>query len=177
MHSNHRQLSIRARALPFDRLIAFVVGAVLSTAARASGPPAQPMLHLVDGRSTGGEIQASTRPGILRWRAASSGSPSDFAWNEVKAIEWLPPDARPKPVGDFCFELAAGDKLFGSLLALGEQRAELEVLRLGRIHLQRSNIYRVYRWRDGADSIYLGPNGLVGWHEPAGHQNWREDSG
>ena len=34
---------------------------------------------------------------------------------------------RPKPTGDFCFELAAGDVLFGSLVALDDKQAELDV--------------------------------------------------
>ena len=45
------------------------------------------------------------------------------------------------------------------------------------MHVQRTNLHRIYRWRDGADLIYLGPNGLTGWHEPAGQKNWREELG
>ena len=67
--------------------------------------------------------------------------------------------------------------LFGSLVALNEKDAEIDVPRLGRIHVQRSNLHRIYRWRDGADLIYLGPNGLLGWREPTGQKNWREESG
>ena len=95
----------------------------------------------------------------------------------MAAIEWPPPATQPKPAGDFCFELAAGDVLFGSLLALDDHQAELDVPRLGRIHVQRSNLHRIDRWREGADLIYLGPNGLVGWKEPAGQKNWRDDFG
>ncbi len=73
--------------------------------------------------------------------------------------------------------MAAGDVLFGSLLGLDDRKAELEIPRLGRIHVQRASLHRIYRWRDGADLIYLGPNGLTGWQEPAGQKNWREDSG
>ena len=125
MCNKHRQLSIGARVPPFYWLFAIVLGALLAAAARASGqptsPPRQPVLHLANGRSTAGEIRASTQPGVLRWQAASSGSPPDFAWNEVNSIEWPPAAAQPKPTGDFCFELAAGDILFGSLLALGDR--------------------------------------------------------
>ncbi len=82
-----------------------------------------------------------------------------------------------KPTGDFCFELAAGDVLFGSLLGLDDKKAELDMPRLGRLHVRRDSLHRIYRWRDGADLIYLGPNGLTGWTEPAGQKNWREESG
>ncbi len=181
MCNQHRQSSIGTRVPPFYRLLAIGLVAMVATATRAEdppkSPPPQPVLNLANGGFAAGEIRPSTHPAVLRWQAASFVSPFDFAWNEVNAIQWPPPATQPKPTGDFCFELAAGDVLFGSLLALDDKQAELDVPRLGRIHIQRSNLHRVYRWRDGADLIYLGPNGLVGWSEPAGQKNWREDSG
>jgi hypothetical protein len=181
MCNKHRQPSMGNRVSPFYGLFAIAVGALLATAASAADQPKssspQPVLHLANGGSVPGEIRASTQPSVLRWHPASSGSRSEFAWTEVNAIEWPPPAAQPERTGDFCFELAAGDVLFGSLLALDDERAELDVPRLGRIHVQRSNVHRVDRWRAGADLGYLGPNGLAGWQEPAGQKNWREDSG
>jgi hypothetical protein len=159
------------RVSPFYGLFAIAVGALLATAASAADQPKssspQPVLHLANGGSVPGEIRASTQPSVLRWHPASSGSRSEFAWTEVNAIEWPPPAAQPERTGDFCFELAAGDVLFGSLLALDDERAELDVPRLGRIHVQRSNVHRVDRWRAGADLGYLGPNGLAGCQELA----------
>ena len=142
----------------------------LAPADQPTNSPTKPVLYLANGRPSAGEIGLSTAPGILRWRAASAGSPSDFTWNEVSAIQWPPPAKHPKPTGDFCFELAAGDVLFGSLLALDDKQAELEIPSLGRLHVQRSSLHRLRRWRDGADLIYLGPNGLAGWKEPAGQR-------
>jgi len=49
--------------------------------------------------------------------------------------------------------------------------------RLGRIHVRRSNLHRIDRWRDGADLIYVGPNGLAGWQEPEGAKVWLDDLG
>ncbi len=181
MCNQHRQSSIGTRVPPFSRLFAIVLVALLAPAAspadQPTSPPSQPVLHLANGGYVAGEIRASSQPGVLRWQAASFVKPFDFALSEVNAIQWPPSVAQPIPSGDFCFELAAGDVLFGSLRALDEKQAELVVPRLGHIHVQRSNLHRVYRWRDGADLIYLGPNGLVGWQEPAGQKNWREDSG
>ena len=172
---------METRVRPFYRLYAIVRSALLATAACAAeqptGPPPLLVLHLANGTSTAGEIRPSTQPGVLRWWAASSGATSDYAWNEVNAIVWPPPATQPEPTGVFCFELAAGDILFGSLLSLGDKQVELDVPQLGRIQVQRSNLYRVHRSRDGVDLIYLGPNGLVGWQEPAGQRNWHDDSG
>jgi hypothetical protein len=181
MCNQHRQSVIGTRVSPFYRISAIVLAGLLATVARAAdqpaSPPPQPVLHLANGGHSAGEIRASTQPGALRWQAVSFDSPRDFAWNEVTAIQWPPPATQPKPTGEFRFELAAGDVLFGSLLALDAHQAELDVPRLGRIHVQRSNLHRIDRWRDGTDLIYLGPNGLVGWKEPTGQNNWRDDSG
>ena len=58
---------------------------------------------------------------------------------------------RPRPEGDLCFELAGGDMLFGTLVALDDKQAELDIPRIGRLHVERSNIHRIYRWRGSAD--------------------------
>ncbi len=80
----------------------------------------------------------------------------------------------PKPDGDFCFELAGGDILFGTLVALDDKQAELDIPRIGRLHVERSIIHRIYRWRGSADLVYLGPNGLAGWNETvAARARWR----
>jgi peroxiredoxin len=171
---------IGTRLLRSGRVAPLVVVTMLASAARAEDPPgpsANPVLHLADGGYAAGEICDSSQPGVLRWQAAPFVAPFEFAIKEINTIQWPPPAKLARPTGDFCFELAAGDVLFGSLIGLDEKEGDLEIPRLGRIHVQRSNLHRIYRWRDGADLIYLGPNGLVGWHEPAGQKNWREESG
>ena len=178
MPSLHRPPTlIQTRIQGIFWLCSLAITAFGSPAGRAADSPAQAVLHLANGGFAAGEIRASSQAGVLRWQAASFVSPFDFAVSDVNAIQWSPPAVLPKPTGDFCFELAGGDVVFGSLVALNEQQAELDVPRLGRLHVHRAALHRIYRWRDGADLIYLGPNGLAGWHEPAGQKNWREDSG
>jgi thiol-disulfide isomerase/thioredoxin len=178
---NHRRQSSMGTGVPASRrLFPLLVVALLAPAARAEDPPAsaaKSVLQLANGGFAAGEIRPSTTPGVVRWQADSFVSPFEFAVGQILGVQAPPPANQPKPSGDFCFELAAGDVLFGSLLALNENDAELDVPRLGRIHVLRSNLHRIYRWRDGADLIYLGPNGLLNWHEPSGQKNWREESG
>ena len=173
--------TVGTRLLRSGRLLAILAVAADRPAARAADGPAAPepppVLHLSDGGFASGEIRETTRPGFLRWQATPFVAPFEFAIKDVNAVQWPPPATLSKPVGDFCFEMAAGDVLFGSLLGLDDRKAELEIPRLGKIHVQRTSLHRIYRWRDGADLIYLGPNGLTGWQEPAGQKNWREDSG
>jgi len=130
----------------------------------ASTPPAA-VLHLTDGNFVAGELENSNKPGILRWHATPFVSTFEFPINAVTAIHWPPPATLVKPVADYCFELAGGDVLFGSVVGLDDKQAELDVPRIGRLHVDRSHINRIYRWRDSADLIYLGPNGLNGWTE------------
>ena len=103
--------------------------------------------------------------GVFCWQASGFVSPFQFPVNRVNAIHWPPPMSPPKPGGDFCFELAGGDILFGNLNALDRTQAELDIPRIGRLHVERSNIHRIYRWQGSADLVYLGPNGLTGWSE------------
>ncbi len=181
MCNHRRQSSMGTWVPPFRRLFPLMVVGLLAPSVLADDPPSasptKSVLHLANGGFAAGEIRPSSKPGILRWQADSFVSPFDFAVNHVLGIQSPPPATQPKPIGDFCFELAAGDVLFGSLISLNEKDAEIDFPRLGRLHIQRSNIHRIYRWRDGADLIYLGPNGLLGWREPAGQTNWREESG
>ena len=60
---------------------------------------------------------------------------------------------------------------------MNDKEAELEIARLGRLHVRRSVINRMYRWRSSADLIYLGPNGLVGWQQAANKSGWKEEQG
>ncbi len=127
--------------------------------------PAAAVLHLTDGNFLSGELKDSTKPGVIRWHATPFVSTFDFPVNAVNAIHWPPPATIAKPSADYCFELAAGDVVFGRLVGLDDKQAELDVPRIGHLHVDRSHLHRIYRWRDSADLIYLGPNGLNGWTE------------
>jgi hypothetical protein len=124
-----------------------------------------PIIHFTDGSFAAGELAESSRSGVFCWQASGFVSPFQFLVNRVNAIHWPPPASAPKPSGDFCFELAGGDILFGALNALDRKQAELDISGLGRLHIGRSSIHRIYRWKGSADLVYLGPNGLTGWSE------------
>ena len=141
---------------------------VLLTAGAASAgdkPPA--VLSLDDGGFAAGELAPTDKPGVLSWQAASFVAPFEFKLGRVNAIHWTPAEKPVKPEGEFCFELGGGDVVFGTLAGLGASEAQLELPRIGRLHVDRSAIRRIYRWRESADLIYLGPNGLSGWTDSA----------
>ncbi len=133
--------------------------------AKAAAPTAPAVLSLDDGGFAAGDLAEIDRPGVLRWQAVGFVSPFEFKFGRVNAIHWVPPANLAKPEGDFCFELAGGDVVYGSLAALDEKEAQFDVPRIGRLRVPRAAIHRIYRWRESADLIYLGPNGLVGWRD------------
>jgi thiol-disulfide isomerase/thioredoxin len=145
--------------------------------APAAGPAPRAVLHLANGGFTPGELVSSKEPNRVRWQAESFVNAFDFSLGAVTAIHFPVPTELPKPVGDYCFELAGGDVLFGSLESLDETGSELEVPRIGRLRVERSSVQRIYRWRASGDLVYLGPNGLVGWREMSPKSGWREEQG
>jgi peroxiredoxin len=148
------------RLMPAVLLVLFAAGA---TRAADKLPPA--VLSLDDNGFAAGDLAPSDKPGVVRWQAAGFVAPFEFKLGRVNAIHWTPAEKPVKPEGEFCFELGGGDVVFGALASLGPTEAELELPRIGRLHVQRSAIRRIYRWRESADLIYLGPNGLSGWRD------------
>ncbi len=150
--------------------------ALILCCAVASGKD-KSVLHLTDGGFVLGELKQSSGPEVVRWQATAFTQPFEFARGAISAVHYPRAAESPKPVGEYCFELAAGDVLFGDLINLTNDQAELEVTRLGRIHVKREHIRRMYRWGSGTDLVYLGPNGLVGWNESATIKQWHDEGG
>ncbi|MBC8875795.1 MAG: TlpA family protein disulfide reductase [Planctomycetes bacterium] len=140
-------------------------------------PSAVPTLRLANGDYVAGQLQDSAQPGVLRWQGAAFTTPFDIALNGVSVVHFPLPAERPKPTGEYSIELAGGDLLFGSLVAFSSDEAEFDLPRFGRIHVQRANIRRMLRWRDGADLVYFGPNGLSEWDRPSPDGAWRQEAG
>ena len=135
------------------------------------------VLHLINGGFVPGELKSSEQPTVLRWQSTRFTQPFEFSLSGVAAVQFVIPTTLPKPTGEYCLELAAGDVLFGELLGLTDDVAEVEVARFGRVHVKRDQIRRLYRWSNGADLIYLGPNGLTEWKEISATKHWREEGG
>ncbi|TXT37730.1 MAG: thiol-disulfide isomerase-like thioredoxin [Planctomycetota bacterium] len=135
------------------------------------------VLHLTNGGFVPGELKGSEQPSVMRWQSSQFTRPFEFSMAGVSAVQYAVPSKLPKPTGEYCFELAAGDVLFGELLGLTDDVAEVEVARFGRLHVKRDQIRRLYRWSSGADLIYLGPNGLTEWKESSAAKHWRDEGG
>ena len=143
----------------------------------ASSPADVTVLHLLNGGFVAGAPLDSPDPEKLRWQGAAFAAPLEFAAGAVDSITWPAPARRPEPAGEYTFELARGDVLHGSLVGLDEEVAELDVPRLGRLHVERASLHRIARRGERAEAIYAGPNGLAGWKQPPLKEGWREESG
>jgi hypothetical protein len=132
----------------------------------ADAPPQKAMLRLTDGGFVAGELKGSDKPGSIRWESPAFAKPLEFPLDHIGSVIFPLPATPPKPAGDLCFELAGGDVVFGSLAGLDADSATIETARLGRLKVARAKLHRISRWRDGADAVYLGPNGLAGWKVP-----------
>jgi thiol-disulfide isomerase/thioredoxin len=151
------------------RLWLIAVVSLLAGTVRADGPPgpspSEAVLSLTDGGFLHGSLDDSNRSGKLRWKSSVFLNPLDFDVKAVHAIRFPTPEKLPRPTGDFGFETTGGDIFYGSILSLDDKSAELDIASLGRITLDRSRLRRIFRWQDGADLVFNGPNGMAGWRE------------
>jgi len=142
-----------------------------------SDSPSRGSLRLANGGFVAGALAESSDSGMLRWQAPLFAGPLEFALDGIDAVSFPTPATLPKPRGQFRFELADGDILFGSLVDLNAQEAVLDVPLAGRIRVRRDCIRQFSRWKDGAALVYQGPNGLADWTVSPSPDAWRHDRG
>lgn len=142
-----------------------------------AGPGSFAALHLFGGDHVAGVLCDCEQAGILRWQASAFVTPLDFSVRNVSAVCFPTLAQRPKPSGQYCFELEGGDMLFGALAGLSAQEARLDASGLGLLHVQRSALRRIVRWRGDADLVYVGPNGLSEWKQASPEGAWEQEGG
>ena len=156
---------MRIRASVVIVVVAVALGACVGASVLAGEPATPAILQLTNGDFLPGELRGSDDPTIVLWRSPAFARPFEFPIGTAKAIHFPTPADAPKASGEFGFELVNDDIVFGNLLSWSDAEVELESARLGRLHVSRDQIRRINRL-SGADSVYLGPNGLTGWSEP-----------
>jgi peroxiredoxin len=150
--------------------------AQVATVPQPVAPTNVPVIFLTNGGFAAGALRDSAQASTLSWQATPFVSPFSFELNSINSVHYPAPTEPVKPSGEYCIELAGGDLLYGALADLSDREATLDLPRLGRIQVERGLIRRISRWKS-ADVIYNGPNGLLGWKEPASTKGWREESG
>ena len=142
-----------------------------------AGPAARSVLHLTnDGFVTGDLCDSTGRTGI-RWQSPAFTTPFEFSLSGINAVHFPVPARIPTASGEYCFELQRGDIVFGSIIAWTGDDLVVDLTRIGRVHVSRSDLLRFYRWRESAGIVYQGPQGLAGWQVAGTASPWREEFG
>ncbi|MEX2139252.1 MAG: TlpA disulfide reductase family protein [Pirellulales bacterium] len=144
-------------------------------AAETDAPSADSTIYLANGSYAAGQLVDLPDGNNLVWQSRAFTAPFTFPLDAVNVVHFPVPAKLPQPLGDYCFELTGGDILFGGLTSLDGDAAVLDVAGLGRLHVARGILRRMFRW-DGADLLYFGPSGLRGW-QSIGKASWREEAG
>jgi peroxiredoxin len=136
------------------------------------------VLHLTNGGFVAGELKGSGAASRLGWQSPLFTGSFAFDVDGVNAVHFPLPPVLPRAQGDYRFELSQGDVLFGALVRWEGERLELDVPRIGRVLVPKTDVLRINRWRDSTDLVYLGPNGLAGWRtSSAAGKGWYEEFG
>jgi thiol-disulfide isomerase/thioredoxin len=170
MGANHKRLGLFVSVFVLAQLW------LIPASATAGDPAAGSVLHLANGGFVPGELRGSGDPKALSWRSPSFARPFAFPLAAVTGVYYAVPLAAPRPQGEFCFELVNDDVLYGNLIGLSDDEVAVDSPRAGRVRLRRDLVRRLYRWQ-GADPVYLGPSGLVGWKDLSAAGQWRDEGG
>ncbi len=161
-------------------LVCFAVAITVASETHAAEPTdnaASAVIHLTNGDYATGRLADSRGKDRLAWQSAAFTGPFEFPIQTVNTIQFPIPAKLIQPEGAYCFELAGGDVLFGSLVAMQGDAAEIEVSGIGRLHVEKSLLRRMYRWQGGTELLFSGPSGLKGWTASGAAKAWREESG
>jgi thiol-disulfide isomerase/thioredoxin len=175
--------SIRLSTMPLNclraALCAFALTMFLQTRdaalSAAEGPARAGVLQIVNGGAVPGDFHPGEQAGRFLWQGESFTRPFDFPVGAVTGVQFPPVTPTPEPHGDFGFEFVGGDTLYGQLIGLGADQAELDVPGLGRLHVRRDSLHRLYRIGQNSTVLYSGPRGLSDWKQKSPADAWKED--
>lgn len=135
------------------------------------------VIHLLNVDHVTGRLVDSEGDSRVIWKSPAFASPFEFPISNLNAVHFPVPEKLVQATGDYCFEMAGGDVVFGSLVALQPEQAILDVKGLGQLHVDRKLLRRMYRWKGGTEVLYFGPSGLTGWNVSGGTKGWQEEAG
>jgi thiol-disulfide isomerase/thioredoxin len=135
------------------------------------------VIHLANVDHVSGRLLDSAGDSRLIWQSPAFATPFEFPVSCLNAIHFPVPGKLDQAAGDYCFELAGGDIVFGSLVGLQSNEAVLDITGIGVLHVDRTILRRMYRWKGGTEVLYFGPSGMTGWHASGGTKGWQEEAG
>lgn len=161
--SNRNRILNRATALVLVACgFTLLLATVQTISLAADSAPSRPILHLSNDGFLPGRLLDSDKVDVLRWQSRLFTKPFEFPLSGVSTAQFPVVLPRPKPAGEYCFELTGGDVLYGEIIEFSESSLLIKAANTGTIHVSRTNVQRIYRWKE-TSLIYLGPSGLDGW--------------
>ncbi len=124
-----------------------------------------PVLNLADGGVVPGSLVDSGAAGMVRWQAEDFTGPFDSRPGRSARSASRPPRSRPVPPGPSGSSSRAATWFTARSSDSTTSRPSWSRRGSARSESIGPGLRRIFRWRDGADLIYDGPNGLVGWRE------------
>jgi hypothetical protein len=135
------------------------------------------VLQSMNGQQVAGSLRPTDAPRRLRWQAIGSTTPVDYDVESVNFIRFPVSAHAHRHEGQYCFEMAGGDIVFGDIVDLGEAHAVLDLSRFGRMKVRRSAIRQIHRQGKGTGLVYAGPDGLADWAMASPGKEWQEERG
>lgn len=136
----------------------------------ANSSPA--MIRFSTGEVATGELLDPADPQVVNLQSTAFATPLQFQVRQIQHIQFPMRPPITEFVADYRFELNGGDVLLGSVVELREEHAVLEVVNLGRIHVDMSAVRRIQPWKNPSGLIFHGPGRLKDWESEIG---WSED--
>lgn len=150
---------------------------IRAAAADETSPAEVSVIHFANGSHASGTLIDGDDGSHLNWQSPAFVKPFAFLQSQVNAVHFPLPAKLTQAEGEYCFELAGGDVLFGSLVSLNPEEIVVDATGLGPLHIRRTLLRRMYRWKGGSELLYFGPSGLAGWTVSAGTKAWTEEAG
>ena len=135
------------------------------------------VIQLQNGDHLTGTLVNSTAEDCLDWKSKVFATPFRFPTGGIVSVHFPAPATLPQAEGVYGFELAGGDLLFGSLIALDGENAILDIPGFGRLNVDRTIIRRLFRRTVAGEQLFVGPTGLNGWKTSGEVGAWREEAG
>ncbi len=164
---------LAAILLGFCTAAAYTVADDARKESSASLPATTLVTHLGD--RIPGRWLASANLETIDWQVEGFVKPFQFEPQYLAAIQVHHTTQAPPPVGTYRCELANGDVLQGTPIAISDDEFVLDVPSTGHVRIERSRLRKLAPWRGDGQSVNTTPMMLNGWQ--GSHEAWSESAG
>ena len=139
--------------------------------------PSPPTTTLVTrlGDRLPGRWLAAEKPEAIEWQVDGFVDPFQFDQQYLAAIQVRHTVQAPPVAATYRCELASGDVLLGTPVAIDDTRLEFDVPHAGLVRINRHHLQKLSPLRNGAETVGMTPTALNDWQ--GDHDNWQDVAG